>query len=146
MKLLHAGIQLPGQPDLDNIRQLDLLPIPMLNDMHRYGIAIDLPYLRALSADLAREMTSLEKDIASYLPAAQLHTFSAQANTIEDLEGPAAFNANSADQIRDLLFTTLRIGQSRDLKRTKKGALSTAKKQLELCRDDHPVVPLVLEY
>lgn len=146
MKVLYGGIRLPGAPDLENVRQLDLLPLPMLQQMHRYGIAIDLPYLRAFSADLAREMTALEKDIASYLPPDRLHTFAMQANTIEELQGQALFNANSADQIRELLFTTLKVGSTRDLKRTKHGALSTGKKQLELCRDDHPIVPLVLEY
>jgi hypothetical protein len=43
--ILYGGVQLPGQPDLDNIRRLDLSILPQLNRMSRVGISVDIPYL-----------------------------------------------------------------------------------------------------
>jgi DNA polymerase-1 len=143
---LYGGIEIAGKPDLENIRRLDLLPIPMIRKMQRYGISIDIPYLNDFSADLGREMDFLEREIASYIPPDQLHLFSERATEIEEVSGPADLNANSAAQIRALLFDALKIGQGRNLKTTGDGKVSTGKKQLELCRDEHPVVQKVLQY
>jgi DNA polymerase I len=143
---LYGGVEVAGQPDLENIRRLDLLPVNMVRKMQRYGIAIDVPYLRAFSSELGTEMAALSREIAAYLPADRLNAFSEQAAEIEDVSGPAEFNANSAIQIRALLFDSLKVGKGRELKTTAKGLTSTGKKQLELCRDDHPVVQKVLQY
>jgi len=143
---LYSGITLPGQPDLENIRRLDLLPIPMVRKMQRYGIAVDIPYLQQFSSELGREMRELEHDIASVVPPDALHLFSEKAADIEAEQGAADLNANSAAQIRSLLFDVLKVGRGRELKTTADGKISTGKKQLELCRDDHPVVHKVLQY
>lgn len=143
---LFGGIKLTGRPDLENIRKLDLLPIPQINRMSRYGIAIDIPYLKELSLELASEMVDLQKQISSYVPLAALNQFSVLAAEIEDTEGRADVNANSAIQIRTLLFDLLSVGKGRDLKQTSDGKVSTGKKNLELSKADHPVVPLVLQY
>lgn len=143
---LHGGVTLPGQPDLENVRRLDLLPVNMVRKMQRTGIAIDVPYLNEFSAELGSEMAALEREIATYIPPDALHRFSDAASDIEETSGPVDFNANSAVQIRALLFDTLKIGRGRELKTTADGKVSTGKKQLELCRDDHPIVQRVLEY
>lgn len=143
---LFGGVTLPGGPDLNNIGRLDLLPIPMVRKMERYGIAIDIPHLNEFASELGRDMASLQKEIASYLPASSLQSFADAAAEIEDLQGNSEFNANSAVQIRDLLFSHLKIGHGRDLKTTSSGEISTGKKQLELMREDHPVVAKVLAY
>ena len=143
---LFGGVTLPGEPDLENVRRLDLLPVNMVRKMQRLGIAIDVPYLQDFSAELGREMAGLEKEIAGYIPLDALHRFSDQAAEIEDAQGVASLNANSAVQIRALLFDLLKVGRGRDLKTTANGEISTGKKQLELCRDDHPVVHKVLQY
>jgi DNA polymerase-1 len=143
---LYGGVTIPGQPDLENVRRLDLLPVPMILKMQRYGVAIDREYLWELSSDLGHEMTELERDIASYIPPDRLHWFSDAAASIEETQGLAELNANSAEQIRTLLFDLLKVGSGRQLKVTDSGRISTGKKQLELCRDDHPVVAKVLEY
>ena len=143
---LYGGVTIAGRPDLENVRKLDLLPIPMVRKMQRYGIAIDIPYLRDFSSDLGREMADLERDIASYIPPDKLHLFTEQSSEIEEVGGLAEINANSAAQIRALLFDLLKVGSGRKLKATKGGLVSTGKKQLELCRDDHPVVHKVLQY
>lgn len=143
---LYNGIDLPGRPDLENIRKLDLMVLPQLNRMSRYGIAVDLPYLRELSVQFGMEMAELQKQIASYIPAHALDQFSAAAASIEEEEGSATINASSAEQIRTLLFDLLAVGRDQKLKTTGTGKLSTGKKNLDLCRDDHPVVPLVQQY
>lgn len=143
---LFGGVTVPGCPDLENIRRLDLLPIPMVRKMQRYGIAIDVPYLKDFSVELTHDIDGLRKEIISYVPADSLESFASMANQIEDIQGSADFNPNSAIQIRELLFDKLKVGFGRDLKMTKSGQVSTGKKQLELYKKDHPVVAKVLAY
>ena len=143
---LYNGITLPGKPDIENIRRLDLMILPQLNRMSRVGIAVDLPYLSELSTQFGHEMESLQRDIASYIPTHALDRFAAAAADIEELEGSATINASSAEQIRVLLFELLSVGRDQRLKTTGAGKVSTGKKNLDLCRDDHPVVPLVQQY
>jgi DNA polymerase-1 len=160
---LFGGIEVAGRPDLENCRKLDLLPIPMIRRAHRLGIAIDPPYFRELSVKFGVEMASLEKDIASYIPPERLHEFvdRTDPDNQEEAEELAhwnsksalSFNAGSPEQIGKLLFEMLqtedgkRIGQDKRLKYTKSGdQISTGKKQLELLRLEHPVIPLVLRF
>lgn len=143
---LYGGITLPGIPDLENIRRLDLLPVRQLNRMSRVGISIDIPWLDEKGSEFGAEMADLQRDIASYIPIWALDQFSFQAAAIEEEEGSATINAASADQIRTLLFDLLKIGRDQKLKTTAGGKVSTGKKNIDLCRDDHPVVPLVQKY
>lgn len=143
---LYGSVTLSGKPDLENVRRLDLLPIPMIVRMERYGIAIDPGYLLRFSAELGEEMAALAKDIASYVPTPQLDRFVELSGEIEEEEGAPEINPSSALAIRALLYETLHVGRTRELRRTPKGQLSTDKKQLELLRGDHPVVPKILEY
>lgn len=143
---LYGGIELPGVPCLENIRRLDLMVLPQLNRMSRVGISIDIPYLQELSSQFGAEMADLQRDIASYIPIWALDQFSSQAAAIEEEEGSATINAASAGQIRTLLFDLLKIGRDQKLKTTAGGKVSTGKKNIDLCRDDHPVVPLVQKY
>lgn len=143
---LYGGVRLPGLPDLENVRVLDLLPDPMIMRMHRYGIAIDVEYLRAFGDELGREMNGLAREISSYVPAGALNRFADRAIWIEDEQGSIEVNPTSAIQIRDLLYNLLKLGRTRDLRKTGKGKLSTDRKQLQLLADDHPVVQLILDY
>jgi DNA polymerase-1 len=150
--LLFGGVRLVNCPDLENVRRLDLLPIPMIRRAHRVGMAIDPPYFAELSSRFAAEMVTLEKDIASYIPPDRLTEFADSSEAAEEEGGAADFNAGSAEQIGKLLFDMLKIGRDetgefrRDLKTTKGGQrLSTGKKQLELIRS-HPIVPLILRF
>ena len=146
MPKLFGGITIPGQPDLLNIAKLDRLPIPMIRKMERVGFAIDLPRLADLGSQIRSEMADLQRDISSYIPIDSLAAFCAASDAVEELEGSASINANSSEQIRLLLFQHLNIGRARKLKSTGSGLVSTGKKNLEQCRSDHPVVPLVLKY
>jgi len=143
---LYNGITLPGQPDLENIRRLDLSILPQTNRMSRVGVAVDVPYLQELSSEFGREMAGLQKDIASYIPPDALDRFATAAAEIEEAEGSVTINAASAEQIRVLLFDLLKVGQGKKLKTTSTGKVSTSRKNLEMVHDQHPVIPLIQQY
>ena len=151
---LYGGIELPGKPSPDNIRKLDTMIIPQLNRMSRYGIAVDIDHLNQLSVEFGKKKDDLQKEISSYVPKEDLDKFVEESNRIE--YGPEEsddepdfdweINASSADQIRVLLFDVCKIGKGKKLKVTSTGELSTGKKNMDICREDHPVVPLVMQY
>jgi DNA polymerase-1 len=144
---LYAGIDIPGCPDLDNVRKLDLAIIPFLRRAKRLGIAIDRDHFPRLKSEFCAEISTLERDISSYIPVERLAEFSTRSAEIEEESGGIEFNASSAVQIGKLLFDMLGVGKDKPLKRTKGGtSLSTGKKQLELVKADHPIVPLVLRH
>lgn len=144
--LLFGGVRLVNRPDLENVRRLDLLPIPFIRRAHRLGFAYDKEHSYALTSKFSHEILSLEKDIASYIPVDRLREFSDRESGEAD-PFLSSFNASSAEQVGKLLFDMLGIGGDKPLRQTKGGGrLSTGKKQLELIRLDHPVVPLVLRH
>ncbi|HEX6826521.1 MAG TPA: DNA polymerase [Nitrospiraceae bacterium] len=144
---LYPDLSLPGHPDLENVRKLDLLPIPMIRQMQRYGIAIDIPYLNDLTVQLEAEMRQLELDIACEIPPEKLHLFCDLANEDTEAEDWSPINVNSGEQLAKLLFTVLGIGNGKELKLTKSGkSIKTDKKQLEVLKKEHQVIPLVLQY
>ncbi len=147
---LFGDITLPGRPDPENVRKLDLLPVPMIHRMQRLGIAIDIPYFNRLTSDLTRDMGDLRDEIACEIPPEKLELFCNMADTAEEEERDknwSPINVESGDQLAKLLFDVLGIGRGRDLKRTAGGdRISTGKKQLEVLKKEHPVVDLVLRY
>jgi len=144
---LYGGIEMPGCPDAENVRRLDLLALPMIRRMHHYGMAIDKPYFADLSARFAAEMAELEKQISSYIPPDRLRDFAIHSAEIEEEEGDASINPASAEQVSMLLFEILNVGDGQKLKRTKTGQIATGKKQLELLASaEQPVVRLILTY
>lgn len=143
---LFGGVEIPGHPDLENVRRLDLLAIPFIRRAHRLGIAIDKPRFAEIGAQFSAEAIEVEKDISSYIPSDKLADFNARSEAIEEEYGDASINASSAEQIGKLLFDVLGLGTDKNLKKTSTGRVSTGKKQLELIRLDHPVVPKILRH
>lgn len=143
---LYGGVELPGHPCLANVAVLDRLPIPLIRNAYRVGIAIQPEYFHALTDRFTSEAGDCARDIASYIPTDRLSEFNARSAAIEESDGDAVFNPSSAEQIGKLLFEMLGIGQSKRLKRTSTGRVSTGKKQLELVKAEHPVVGRVLRH
>lgn len=138
--MLFGEIEIPGRPSPENIRRLDLLPLPQIARMMQTGICIDREHLWSLSSTLESRKTSLGRAIQSFVPQAALDEF--VSDSPED-----SLNVESAEQISNLLFQTLQIGSSEKLKMTKSGKrISSGKKQLETLKRRHPVIPLILEY
>jgi DNA polymerase I len=103
--------------------EVELPLVPVLATMERNGIAVDVPYLRALSKELADRLAEIERD--------------AYASVGHE------FNINSPSKLGDVLYKELKLPQS---KRTRTGQASTGAEVLEELRGAHPVIDLVLEH
>ena len=103
-------------------RQVEMPLVPVLVDMERSGVTIDIDLLREMSLSLGKEMSRLEAEIY---------------NTVGH-----RFNINSPRQLGEVLFGELKLPQSR---KTKTG-YSTEAQILETLRFAHPVVDFVLQY
>jgi len=102
--------------------EVEMPLIPVLVDMERNGVALDIGMLRGMSLALGDELQSLERDIYAGVG--------------------HQFNINSPQQLGRVLFEELGLPQSR---KTKSG-YSTDASVLEGLRGAHPVIELVLQY
>jgi DNA polymerase I len=99
------------------------LPLALvLARMEQNGIALDLPYLAALSVELNGELTRLEKEIY-------------------ELAGHS-FNISSNQQLQKILFDELGL----KTKGTTKTGFSTDASVLDALKDEHKIIPLISEY
>ena len=151
---LYNGITLPDRPDPVNIQRLDLMQLPMLRKMSRYGFRIDLEHFRDLSARLNTRMTELRKEITGEIPADALDRFVDLLDGDDSDFNPDApeehspFNVESSKQIAELLYEVLHLDETKGvaIKKTKGGALTTGKKTLEQLKRAHPIVGMILEF
>jgi DNA polymerase I len=144
---LYGGIELPGRPDLDNVRKLDLLPMPAIMEMMRYGMAIDREWLGALSEQLKAEARELRREVCNYIPANKLDEFIELSGIDQDDPDAMPMNVDSPTQLGKLLFKVLGVGKGQRLKKTASGdQISTGKKQLEKVKHEHPVIQPALQY
>lgn len=104
---------------------LEMPLVPVIVDLERAGVLLDLALLSQLSQEIATRLSALERQIY-------------------DLVG-APFNLGSPQQLSDALFKKLGL-PSTGLERTRTGQISTAAGVLEALRDRHPVIGLILEH
>ncbi|MCL1918347.1 MAG: DNA polymerase I [Peptococcaceae bacterium] len=113
------------------LTELGLMPLlntleqplaPVLNEMERYGIAVDSSHLEEMGSQVVQQLTDLEKEIYSLA-------------TVE-------FNINSTQQLGKILFETLGLPP---VKKTKTGYSTDADSLAELC-PLHPIVDKILLY
>lgn len=142
---LYGGVEFCGRPDLENVRKLDLLPMKPVMEMQRYGMAIDIPHLEALTETLTHEINELRYLICSEIPADKLDEFIEKSNMDAD-DDYLPMNVGSIQQMRRLLFDVLGVGKGHQLKLTKSGDVSTGKRQMEARKSDHPIIQKVLDY
>lgn len=105
-------------------RKIEIPLIPILAKMELIGIKIDSSCLATLAQVVAKEISDLEKEIHN------------QAGT--------SFNINSPSQLSEVLFT--RLGIKGKIKKTSKGAISTAAGELEKLVGVHPIIDSILRY
>jgi DNA polymerase-1 len=116
------------QSELDRLgngelfRNLEMPLVPVLAEVEIAGVAVDTPYLQEVSRELYEQLQRLDGEIADV------------AN------GP--INVNSPQQLARFLFEDLALPGGR---RTKSG-YSTDANVLEGLRDQHPVIPKILEF
>lgn len=96
----------------------------VLKEMNRVGITLDVEKLGHMSKELHTKVSLLEKEIHA-------------SSGVE-------FNIASPKQLGDVLYETLALGSK--IKKTKTGQKSTNVTELEKIKDEHPVIPMILEY
>ncbi len=104
-------------------RDVEMPLIPVLAEMERAGIGIDVPFFREVSAKLERDLRLIESDIYK--------------------EAGEEFNINSTPQLREVLFEKLELPV---LKKTKTGPSTDATVLEELAEQGHRIPTLILEY
>ncbi|MFA6194888.1 MAG: DNA polymerase I [Patescibacteria group bacterium] len=104
--------------------KIEMPLIPILGAMENNGIRMETAPLEKLSAEVAKKLEKLEKEI-------------------HKLAG-SKFNINSTKQLKEVLFEKLEIPTD-NLKKTKTG-FSTAEDELIKMRDLHPIIPFIQDY
>ncbi len=118
---------LPPQLDEARTRLYEEMEKPLaavLTRMEVRGVRLDSAYLRGLAASTAARLQTLE---------AEIHTHAGRE-----------FSIRSPQQLETVLYDELGLASGKKTKLT--GKRSTAVSALEPLRDEHPVVPLLLEY
>jgi DNA polymerase-1 len=103
--------------------EIEMPLVPVLLEMERRGVALDVPALEAMSRELYERLAVLEQAI--YRLAGQ------------------PFNISSTQQLGALLFDKLGL---RGVRRTQTGNYSTDAAALEALRGQHEIIELIQEY
>ena len=116
--------KLSEQPSLATLfHEIELAVMPVLSQMERAGVYIDADHLHGLSSEFATKLQELEQ---------KAHEVAGEA-----------FNLASTKQLQYILFDKLGITP---LKKTPKGAPSTAEDVLHELAIDHELPKLILEH
>ncbi len=99
--------------------------IPVIAEMQKTGIKLEVAYLEKFSKKLHKELTSLEKSIHKH--------------------AGVEFNIKSPKQLGEVLFETLEL-KPKNVKKTATGQRSTKESELEKLQDDHPIIKDILRY
>lgn len=113
-----------AQHNFDSLlSDLELPLTPILVNMQRHGIKMDVGMLREMSGDLRRLLQQREQDLYATIG--------------------HSVNLNSTQQLSDVLFGELGLPKT---KRTKTGGYSTDANSLEGLKAFHPIVGQLLDY
>ncbi len=107
---------------------IELPILPIINDMEKYGITIDVSAMKKLSEQAHKDLEKIEKKIW-------------------ELAG-REFNINSPKQMGEILFDELKVGEGTGtrMKKTEGGARSTRESELLKLKGMHPIIDEILLY
>ena len=108
---------------LQALRESEEPLVPVLLDMEREGVKVDVGALMSYGVELERDISSLSREIREL--------------------GAPGLNLDSPKQLGEFLFDVLKLPGA---KRTAKGQYSTDEKTLARLQGEHPVVGKILEY
>ncbi|WP_243440129.1 DNA polymerase I [Fundidesulfovibrio soli] len=120
-KRMHSRLEQAGLTEL--MRTLEMPLIPVLVDMERRGIGIDIPAFTAFAGEVNTRLEALVE---------QMHR-----------QAGVRFNVRSSQQLADVLYNQLGLKAPG---KTPGGAASTSAEVLERLAGQHPLVDTVLEY
>ncbi len=98
---------------------------PIVKEMTKLGIKIDVDRLNLLSKKYHIELASLEKKIWKIVG--------------------EEFNISSPKQLGEMLFVKMGL-KAKNQKKTASGGFSTKESELEKLKDEHPIAGLILDY
>ncbi|MAG28890.1 DNA polymerase I [bacterium] len=105
-------------------QDIEMPLVPVLVQMEENGVKIDAKFLQDMSKQVGADITKIEKKIYK----------------LAGIE----FNVASPIQLKEILFKKLNIS-TKGIGKTKTG-FSTAAGQLEKMKDEHEIIPLIMEY
>ncbi|MEK7601865.1 MAG: DNA polymerase [Patescibacteria group bacterium] len=124
---LETAIQKTGRLS-EVYEQIEKPLVPILEEMHSYGVLVDPTVFRKLAKEYRSELEKIEKRI--YKAAGK------------------EFNIASPKQLGDVLFDDmgLKANDGARQKKTATGQRSTKESELEKLKDVHPIIQDILEY
>ncbi|MBC7226346.1 MAG: DNA polymerase I [Thermoflexales bacterium] len=123
VRVLEPELRQKGHWDL--FTKIELPLVEVLMEMEMTGVALDVDFLKGMSAELGARMAELEE-------------------RIQGMVG-MPFNINSGPQLAEVLFGVLRL-PTKGVPRTSTGRYSLTAEVLESLRGAHPIVDLILEH
>ena len=105
--------------------EIEIPLVPVLADMEKEGINLDVDFLKKMSVEMTAESKALEQSI--YETAGE------------------TFNLASPKQLGDVLFDKMKIGGAKQ-KKTKTGQYATGEEILSYLANDNPIVKDILEW
>ena len=106
--------------------EIEMPLVPVLMDMEYAGIAVDVDFFKQFSMELSGRILEIEMEVYQQVG--------------------YEFNLNSTQQLSKALFDELQLKPPDSSNKTKAGNFSTAAGVLEMMKDDHLVINLLLEY
>ena len=105
--------------------EIEIPLVPVLADMEKEGIRLDVEFLKSMSVDMQKEIDAFEQQI--YETAGE------------------KFNLASPKQLGEILFDKLKIGGAKQ-KKTKTGQYATGEEVLSYLANEHQIVRDILEW
>ena len=99
--------------------------IPIVEEMERTGISVNVPFLNELSKRYHKELKKLEE-----------HIFE---------KAGGEFNIKSPKQLSEVLFEKMNL-PTKGIKKSKSGSYSTNIDNLKKLEDENDIIPLIIEY
>ncbi|MEK7628491.1 MAG: DNA polymerase [Patescibacteria group bacterium] len=104
---------------------IELPLVPIIEKMHTDGVKLDTAYLKKLSDEYHKKLSTLEKKITAQVG--------------------KEFNINSPAQLAEVLFVDMKLSIPRH-KKTASGRPSTREAELEKLKGAHPIIEDILAY
>lgn len=135
---LYGGVHFTSLPDPDNVSLIDHGALPMIADMHKYGVRVDIPFLHSLTTRIETRQIELLSTVHSHIGDYQYR---------HSKHGLTPFSIGSRDHLSQLLFEELCVQGDVPLMKTPAGKrFEVSEEVLKPFIKNHPVVEPVIEW